>query len=116
MEKRPILTRDSWGFLTGQSCYNFCKFVSEDYEMRGERELAIKWLAEATSFKNEIDLGLLSYNKNPLIEKELAKDKDAWEAVTLTWADRYKQWDKDQRESTNKRMERQIEREKQDAA
>jgi len=83
MEKRPILNRDHDGLLTGQSCYDFCKFVSEDYEMKGDHELALDWLAEANLYKMELDMGLKSYNKNPMIEEEMAKDHDEWLAVTL---------------------------------
>jgi len=83
MEKRPILNRDHAGLLTGQSCYDFCKFVSEDYEMKGDHELALDWLAEANLYKMELEMGMKSYNKNPMIEEEMAKDHDAWLAVTL---------------------------------
>jgi len=83
MEKRPILNRDHEGLLTGQSCYDFCKFVSEEYGMKGDHEGGLDWLAEANLYKMELEMGMKSYNKNPLIEDELAKDHDAWEAVTL---------------------------------
>ena len=110
MEKRPTLHRDYCGLLTGQSCYDFCKFVSEEYEMKGDHEAALDWLAEANLYKMELEMGMKSYNKNPMIEDELAKNHDAWEAVTCSDQDRYLQWEKDQAASLRKKMERQVER------
>jgi hypothetical protein len=45
-----------------------------------------------------------------MIEEEMAKDHDAWEAVTCSDQDRYLQWEKDQAASLRKKMERQVER------
>ena len=112
MEKRPILTRDHCGLLTGQSCYDFCKFVSEDYEMKGEHELALDWLAEANLYKMEIEMGMKSYNKNPTIEEEMAKNHDAWLAVTLDGRDQLREWEMHQKTSMRKKMEREMAREK----
>jgi len=112
MEKRPILNRDHEGLLTGQSCYDFCKFVSEEYGMKGDHEAALDWLAEANLYKMELEMGMKSYNKNPMIEDELAKNHDAWLAVTCSDQDRYLQWEKDQAASLKKKMERQMDREK----
>jgi len=112
MEKRPTLHRDYCGLLTGQSCYDFCKFVSEEYEMKGDHEAALDWLAEANLYKMELEMGMKSYNKNPMIEDELAKNHDAWLAVTCSDQDRYLQWEKDQAASLKKKMERQMDREK----
>lgn len=112
MEKRPILNRDYDGLLTGQSCYDFCKFVSEDYEMKGEHELALDWLAEANLYKMELDMGMKSYNKNPTIEAEMAKDHDAWLAVTLDGRDQLKQWEMHQKTALRQKMEREMVREK----
>ena len=112
MEKRPTLHRDYCGLLTGQSCYDFCKFVSEEYEMKGDHEAALDWLAEANLYKMELEMGMKSYNKNPMIEDELAKNHDAWDAVTCSDQERYLQWEKDQAASLKKKMERQMAREK----
>jgi len=112
MEKRPTLHRDYCGLLTGQSCYDFCKFVSEEYEMKGDHEAALDWLAEANLYKMELEMGMKSYNKNPMIEDELAKNRDAWEAVTCSDQERYLQWEKDQAAYLRKKMERQMDREK----
>jgi len=112
MEKRPTIERDYSGLLTGQSCYDFCIFVSEDYEMKGEHELALDWLAEANLYKMELELGMKSHNLNPMIEEEMAKDHDAWLTVTISWQDRLKQWEIDQEASYRKKLERQMEREK----
>jgi len=112
MEKRPTIERDYSGLLTGQSCYDFCIFVSEDYEMKGEHELALDWLAEANLYKMELELGMKSHNLNPMIESEMAKDHDAWLTVTISWQDRLKQWEIDQEASYRKKLERQMERAK----
>ena len=112
MEKRPTLHRDYCGLLTGQSCYDFCKFVSEEYEMKGDHEAALDWLAEANLYKMELEMGMKSYNKNPMIEDELAKNHDAWLAVTCSDQERYLQWEKDQAAYLRKKMERQMDREK----
>ena len=112
MEKRPILNRDHDGLLTGQSCYDFCKFVSEDYEMKGDHELALDWLAEANLYKMELDMGLKSYNKNPVIEEEMKKDLDAWLAVTLDGREQLKQWEMHQKTALRQKMEKQMDRKK----
>jgi hypothetical protein len=112
MEKRPILNRDYCGLLTGQSCYDFCKFVSEDYDMKGEHELALDWLAEANLYRMEIELGMKSYNKNPMIEEEITKDQESWLAVTIDGRDQLKQWEMHQKTSLRQKMERDMAREK----
>jgi len=110
MEKRPTLHRDYCGLLTGQSCYDFCLYVSEEYEMQGDTEKALDWLAEANLYKMELEMGIKSYNKNPTIDEEMAKDHDAWLTVTCSDQDRYLQWERDQKASLRQKMKRAMER------
>jgi hypothetical protein len=115
MEKRPRLERDYTGLLTGKSCYHFCKFVSDEYELKGEHELALDWLAEANLYKMEVDLGIRSVSSNPMINLELNKNKDAWDAVTEDWSQVFKRWEQNQQESKRQKLENQMRREKEAA-
>tara|TARA_R100000951_G_scaffold23203_2_gene19373 strand:- start:1224 stop:1607 length:384 start_codon:yes stop_codon:yes gene_type:complete len=112
MEKRPTLHRDYCGLLTGQSCYDFCLYVSEEYEMQGDTEKALDWLAEANLYKMELEMGIKSYNKNPTIDEEMAKDHDAWLTVILEGRDQLKQWEMHQKTSLRQKMERDMARKK----
>lgn len=111
MEKRPRLERDHAGLLTNKSCYHFCKFVSDEYELKGEHELALDWLAEANLYKMELDLGLRSVSSNPMINLELLKNKDAWDAVTEDWSQILGRWQQNQQEFERKSLENQMRRE-----
>jgi len=82
MEKRPELIRGYDGQLTLESCYLICKYMAEDAEMNDEIEIAKDWLFEANLYRAEIDMGLKGYSKNPMIEREIERNRGAWDAVT----------------------------------
>lgn len=82
MEKRPTLIRGYDGLLTLESCHQLCKYMAEDAEMNDEPEIAKDWLLEANLYKAEVEMGLQGYSKNPMIEREIQRNQEAWSAVT----------------------------------
>ena len=83
MEKRPTLTRGYDGQLTLESCYLICKYMAEEAEMNDEAENAKDWLLEANLYKAELDMRLQGYSRNPMIQREIERNHDAWAAVTV---------------------------------
>lgn len=83
MEKRPTLTRGYDGFLTLESCYLLCKYMAEEAEMNDEVENAKDWLLEANLYKAELDMRLQGYSRNPMIERELERNSEMWDKVTV---------------------------------
>jgi len=82
MEKRPTLVRGYDGQLTLESCYQLCAYMAEDAEMNDEIEIAKDWLFEANLYRAEIDMGLKGYSKNPMIERELERNRETWDRLT----------------------------------
>ena len=82
MEKRPHLIRGYDGNLTIDSCHQLCIYMAEEAEINDEIENAKDWWLEANLYKAELDLGLVGYSKNPVVEREIERNREAWDAVT----------------------------------
>ena len=87
MGKRPTLIRDYANLLTGHSAYLFCQYHAEEADFNGHDDLAKYWGDMAKGYKATYDLGIKEYTSSHIIEDEIKKDLDSWEACTLRWND-----------------------------
>mgnify|MGYP000521084624 CR=1 FL=1 len=80
----------TWQTLVEQKFTQLEKFLGEsgdvtcnvEFEKVTAQQSGNVHKVEANLYRAEIDMGLKGYSKNPMIEREIERNREAWDAVT----------------------------------